>query len=87
MGRRTNTNVQLSAVLLVGLGFIVAGAFVPDEETIALGLFLMLAASAVLMGLNWPKPRPSNLVSMAAFRQARQRQNPPSPDRRTALIG
>ncbi len=73
MGRRTNTNVQLSAVLLVGLGFIAAGASVPSEETMALGLFLVLAATAVLMGLNWPKPRPTNLVSMAAFRHARHR--------------
>jgi hypothetical protein len=55
------------------LGFIVAGASVPNEETIALGVFLMLAASAVLMGFNWPRPRPSNLVSMAAFRHARHR--------------
>ena len=73
MGRRTNTNVQLSAVLLAGLAFIAAGASVPSEETIALGAFLTTAASAVLMGLNWPKPRPSNLVSMAAFRHDRHR--------------
>ena len=73
MGRRTNTNVQLSVVLLAGLGFIAAGASVPDEQTIALGLFLVLAACAVLLGLNWPKPRPSNLVSMADFRHARHR--------------
>jgi hypothetical protein len=34
----------------------------------ALGFFLMLTATALLLGFNWPKRRPTNLVSMDAFR-------------------
>lgn len=75
MGRKANSNIQMSAILLVGIGFIAAGASVPSEQTVALGLFLVLTAAALLLGFNWPRPRPSNLVSLAAFR-ARHRPHP-----------
>lgn len=68
MGSRASANIQTSVVLLVGLGFIAAGASVPSEQTVALGLFLVLSAAALLLGFNWPRPRPSNLVSLDAFR-------------------
>jgi hypothetical protein len=68
VGRKANANIWVSAILLVGAGFIAAGASVPNEQTMSLGFFLMLSATAVLLGLNWPKPRPTNLVSMDAFR-------------------
>ncbi len=71
MGRKANTTVWVSAVMLAGLGFIAAGASVPSEETVALGFFLLLAAASVLLGLHWPRPRPSNLVSLAAYRNSR----------------
>jgi hypothetical protein len=68
VGRKANANIWVSAILLVGTGFIAAGASVPSEETMALGFFLMLTATALLLGFNWPKRRPTNLVSMDAFR-------------------
>jgi hypothetical protein len=72
VGRKANTTIWGSAVLLTGLGLIAAGASVPNEQTVALGIFLLLSASAALLGIHWPKPQPSNLISMAAYRNRRQ---------------
>ncbi len=68
MGRKAGTTIWGTSVLLAGLGFIAAGASVPNEQTVALGFFLLLPAAAVLLGTYWPKPQPANLISMAAYR-------------------
>ncbi len=72
MGRKANVNIWVSAVLVTGLIFIAAGASVPSEETVALGFFLLLSATAALMGFNWPRQRRNNLVSLEAFRAERR---------------
>ena len=68
MGRKAGTTILGTSVLLAGLGFIAAGASVPNEQTVAFGFFLLAPAAAVLLGTFWPRPRPSNLISMAAYR-------------------
>jgi len=65
---RKQLNIGLSALLIAGLAFTAAGASVPHEETIAFGIFLMLAAASALLGLNWPAERAHTVTSLSDYR-------------------
>lgn len=81
MTQRRALNLAMSALALAGLLFITAGASVPDESTITLGTFALLSALAVLLGLNWPMPRPNNVYSLDEYRARRAAMPIESPKR------
>lgn len=57
MAHRIVANIVFSGALLLGVGLMLAGAAVPSEPTVAVGIIAVFAAATTLLVVNYPSPQ------------------------------